>query len=92
MISMSIGDPEAPATPPEIMQAMQQCMEILAAMPEPTAENVLRCVMLITLNASLNLNWPTLQERDRMIEGLIQHIRENIVLLDQYEHDHAGHA
>ena len=38
MIGMSIGDPDAPGQPPEIMLAMATCMQALAALPEPTAE------------------------------------------------------
>lgn len=71
---------------------MEQCMAVLAAMPQPTAENVLRCVMLIVLNCFCNLDWPSFAERDRMLEGLIGHIRENMVLLDRYDADHAGHG
>ena len=50
MIGMSIGDPDAPGQPPEIMLAMATCMQALAALPEPTAENVLRCVHLVVLS------------------------------------------
>ena len=93
MISMSIGDPQdGPGQPPEVTTAAKACMEVLARMQEATAENVLRCVHLVVLNCFLNLDWPTLQERDRFVEGLIQPIREGILLLDQYDADHAGHG
>jgi hypothetical protein len=91
-LGITVGDPDAPGQPPEVLAAMAVCMQALAAMPEPTAENVLRCVMLIVLNCFMNLDWPTMAERDRMLEGLIGHIRENMVLLDQYDADHAGHG
>ena len=82
---MSIGDEDAPGQPPEVMAAMGQCMQVLAGLPDPCAENVLCCVMLVVLNCFLNLNWPSLAERDRFLEGLISHIREGIVLLDQVQ-------
>jgi hypothetical protein len=41
---------------------------------------------------ALKHHWPTMAERDRMLEGLIGHIREGIILLDQYDADHAGHG
>jgi hypothetical protein len=91
-LNITIGDPDTPSHPPEVMATVAVCMQALAAMTQPNAENVLRCVMLIVLNCFMNLNWPTMAERDRMLEGLIGHIRENIVLLDQYDADHAGHG
>jgi hypothetical protein len=57
MMNITIGNPDdGPGQPPGIMLAMATCMHALAALPEPTAENVLRCVHLVVLNTFLNLD------------------------------------
>lgn len=61
---------------------MSQCMDLIAAMSQPSAECVLRCVSLIALNCFVNLPWSSIAERDSASEGLVSHMREGIALVD----------
>ena len=55
---------------------MSQCMDLIAAMSQPSAECVLRCVSLIALNCFVNLPWSSIAERDSASEGLVSHMRK----------------
>jgi hypothetical protein len=91
MISVSTSGIEG-NSPAELRAAAQHCLKIISSIDEPSVACIINVLVMVQLNALINVNWEAQEDRDRIPSIIANEVLAAFRELDDYDVEHGGQA
>lgn len=91
MIHVSTTGIEGPSAP-ELRAAAQHCLKIISAIDEPSVSRIVNVLVMLQLNALINIAWEAQEHRDQIPGIICNEVLAAFRELDEYDAAHGGRA